>query len=630
MNTLLYGVREWFDKVTTLVPQCGQTNYKDAGRLDANDKSYGANHEVFALQPLEVTDASDHARRATSKAVRLLKDGEIDAGIRELHDAKQLAPKSAVAYCNLGCAYERSGQDGSALKMYREALRLSPQDPTGVLAVAILEHRSGQSEDAQRLLVNFLKEVDPAHIQALQQLAYLHQCRGNFSQAAGCFHRLIAIDHTNTEWPTMLQQCLEQVPLKDEHGNSVGQGYGQCGRQARAFSFSEPVAHGAIIDGVKEAESGRGGRGRLPEACRLREQGQVEAALRVYQSILQSDSRNAEALKGVVFCQSDLGDIAAAIEAAETLLPAIADEPEANLYMAELLLRQSAPRAEDAERLLKRVAAQGATGDMRFRMLCAQAEAALAKEESAQALSKGNEAVRLDSGSPAALLVIGKVRINIAEYESALRALSAVLEVCGSTDGRSVAQQRRLQALVHAHQARANERLRRYDTALQQVRCAIDLDDSVELGVAHVVKGMALHGTGRIKEAEMEFCNLLHRDPRNPEARLQLGYLQYTAGDPRAIKNLQDVMSMTGCAPSILGAARVYCAMAMDSTAGTADKVDRLLKEGLQQHKNLRHVWRELEDGVLDPQQAVQRFRSICDLDLNSSQARHLLQLLGR
>ena len=34
-------------------------------------------------------------------------------------------------------------------------------------------------------------------------------------QAAGCFHRLIAVDPTNDEWPAQLQVCLDQLEIKE-------------------------------------------------------------------------------------------------------------------------------------------------------------------------------------------------------------------------------------------------------------------------------------------------------------------------------------------------------------------------------------------------------------------------------
>merc|ERR1719424_953256 len=61
------------------------------------------------------------------------------------------------------------------------------------------------------------------------------------------------------------------------------------------------------------------------------------------------------------------------------------------------------------------------------------------------------------------------------------------------------------------------------------------------------------------------------------------------------------------------------------------NRSERVVREGLELHKNCQHVWHEVEQGLADqPLEAVQRLRGICDLDLSSLQARSLLGLLAR
>ena len=47
--------------------------------------------------------------------------------------------------------------------------------------------------------------VDEREVGALRLLGRLHQQRCHWSQAAGCFHRLIAVDPSNEDWPGQLQ-----------------------------------------------------------------------------------------------------------------------------------------------------------------------------------------------------------------------------------------------------------------------------------------------------------------------------------------------------------------------------------------------------------------------------------------
>jgi len=87
-------------------------------------------------------------------------------------------------------------------------------------------------------------------------------------------------------------------------------------------------------------------------------------------------------------------------------------------------------------------------------------------------------------------------------------------------------------------------------------------------------------------------------------------------------------------AGSTLGASKVYLALALDLLADNANgtcRPERVLKEALALHRNLQHLWKEVESGATEhPAQAVQLMRSICDLDLTTFQARALLHLLAR
>eukprot|EP00438_Fugacium_kawagutii_P028057 Skav235475 [mRNA] locus=scaffold1269:227861:237789:+ [translate_table: standard] len=88
---------------------------------------------------------------------------------------------------------------------------------------------------------------DSECVGALRLLGRLHQRQCHWSQAAGCFHRLIAVDPSNDEWPAQLQVCLDQLELKD----GVGQG--------RAFSFdtTEALAASHCARGSSATASGQ-------------------------------------------------------------------------------------------------------------------------------------------------------------------------------------------------------------------------------------------------------------------------------------------------------------------------------------------------------------------------------------
>jgi tetratricopeptide (TPR) repeat protein/tRNA A-37 threonylcarbamoyl transferase component Bud32 len=491
-----------------------------------------------------------------------------------------------------------SGNDESAITWYREAQCMAPRNETAVLALAWLEQKRGMADEAQWLLVNFLQEVDKNHTGALRQLARIHEQDRDWPQAANVYNRLVAANPDNAEWRKSLQDCLDQMPLSGGGGNLTNSG----------------------------GYSGGGITGQLQEASRLRDNGSTDAALNMFKTVLRGDPRNVEALLGAADCHADLGDNSAALENAKTILSSKPDHSEGNLRVAELLLA-SGNSAEQAEPYLRRAANDPRAGQgVQLRVLCATAEVSLAREDYVQALKSAAEAVRIDASAPRALILLGTVRICVAEYPAALRTLTAAMEACESKNAPG---SRRTRAQIHALLAQGHERQREYAQALQQAQKALDLEP--QLSKAHVYRAMSLNATGRGAEAESELGAVLQRSPQNAMARLQLGYMQLTRDDPKAVATLEAVVTGSTANKSMLGAAKIYLSLALENlNMSRNSRAERVVKEGLALHRNLQHVWKEVEEGLADqPLEAVQRLRGICDLDLTSLQARTLLGLLA-
>jgi len=327
-------------------------------------------------------------------------------------------------------------------------------------------------------------------------------------------------------------------------------------------------------------------------------------------------------------CLSELGESGSALEPVKQLLSQKQENTEANLLLAELLLK-SGHSADEAEPYVKRASSDSrASQAVQMRVLCAMAEISLAREDYVQALKSAAEAVRIDASAPRALILLGTVRVCVAEYPAALRTLSAAVEASSSKNSAGA---RCLQAQAHALMGQAYERQRDYGQALQSTATSLDLEPN--MNKAKVVRAMALAGTGRGAEAETELGSILQRSPQNAAARLALGYMQLSREDPKAVATFEAVITGSSASRSTLGAAKVYLALALESLnmSRASARSDRVLKEGLQLHRNLQHVWNEVEQGLGDqPLEAVQRLRGICDLDLTSMQARLLLTLLAR
>merc|ERR1719487_326416 len=142
---------------------------------------------------------------------------------------------------------------------------------------------------------------------------------------------------------------------------------------------------------------------------------------------------------------------------------------------------------------------------------------------------------------------------------------------------------------------------------------------------------MALQQSGRGAEAEAELQQVLQREPQHAAARLQLGYMKLSEGDMQAATASLEtfVSSSAGVSRSMLGAGKVYLALAL--VGGQQQRAQKVLREGLTLHRNLQHVWAEIESSLgSQPTAAVQRLRGICDLDLTSQQARQVLGMLAQ
>merc|ERR1719247_2530575 len=104
---------------------------------------------------------------------------------------------------------------------------------------------------------------------------------------------------------------------------------------------------------------------------------------------------------------------------------------------------------------------------------------------------------------------------------------------------------------------------------------------------------MALQQSGRAAEAEAELQQVLQHEPHHANARLQLGYMQLTKGDAQAVSSLEAAVSISGAPRTVLSAGKIYLALALGSTA--QQRAEQVLKEGLSLHRNLLHVWSEIE-----------------------------------
>lgn len=159
-----------------------------------------------------------------------LLDGEIDRAERALHQLLATDPDHAEAHLLLAEVFlrqigrsQRAGHIDRAIDQYREAIRLQPDNPDGVLKLGNLYRNVGRTEEAIRLLEDFrgrnpnsppvnlllanillqVRDFDaaerlllhnlsiqPLHLESVELLAGLYETRERYGEAIALYDRI--------------------------------------------------------------------------------------------------------------------------------------------------------------------------------------------------------------------------------------------------------------------------------------------------------------------------------------------------------------------------------------------------------------------------------------------------------
>ncbi|CAN5404087.1 hypothetical protein BH10CYA1_BH10CYA1_00800 [soil metagenome] len=106
----------------------------------------------------EIRDDHPEVKELFSQAVHLLKINHAYQARDLLEKAVALAPKSAGIHCNLGLAYQNSGNMPKALDQFKVALELNPHMPEATLNLAGCYQSIGANVDAIRWYTTYLSE----------------------------------------------------------------------------------------------------------------------------------------------------------------------------------------------------------------------------------------------------------------------------------------------------------------------------------------------------------------------------------------------------------------------------------------------------------------------------------------
>jgi cytochrome c-type biogenesis protein CcmH/NrfG len=104
-----------------------------------------------------------------------MKNGDVDQSAAQAKEAVRLDPKSASAHVTLGSALMVQGYVVPAMNAYKEALKLTPNDPNVHWLLSKSMEKSGDSDGAIAELNSFVQLCPPNDPRAQQAREHLEQ-----------------------------------------------------------------------------------------------------------------------------------------------------------------------------------------------------------------------------------------------------------------------------------------------------------------------------------------------------------------------------------------------------------------------------------------------------------------------
>jgi tetratricopeptide (TPR) repeat protein len=128
---------------------------------------------------------------AAQEGAELLREGEVDAAIRELTQVIARDGSNEYAYYFLGAAHFEKGAFDKALKSYLEALRIAPGYLGAMIGAGHALRMLGRHQEAIRMARQVLARA-PDDGDALHLLGLAHYARGERAAATEAFERYLA------------------------------------------------------------------------------------------------------------------------------------------------------------------------------------------------------------------------------------------------------------------------------------------------------------------------------------------------------------------------------------------------------------------------------------------------------
>jgi tetratricopeptide (TPR) repeat protein len=334
-------------------------------------------------------------------------------------------PQKAIAQA---LQHHRLGQLQTAERIYREVLRVYPNNPDALHLLGLLAHQVGQQETALDLVCRAVAinpraaiynsnlgmiyrsfrridqaaacfrravELNPNFVDALEGLGLCLQEQGNLAEARGCYHGVLKLQPdsaaTHNNLGTICAASGDQV------------GAEACYRRAIAFMPQLAEAHYNLGDA-------------------LRRQGRAEEAMSCYRRAVELAPSYAQALNSLGAMLNERGNLPEAIACFHRALQALPDFPEAH-HNLSLALRE---QGRDAEALAHSQLALAIRPEFaeahnsRGMILQEQGNLEQAAESYRRALELNPGLVHAQNNLGHVLVALGRVEEGISQFRQAI------------------------------------------------------------------------------------------------------------------------------------------------------------------------------------------------------------------
>ena len=275
------------------------------------------------LIPEKVDDSATSGNAHYNVGVNLMSTGDGDGARREFESALKIDPTHRDAMLNLGELSKEENNYILAIDVYKNALRVLPNDPLILNNLVVCYRLTRQYQEAEAVGYRLLAHA-PENVEAYKNMALVYLDQGTYEMA-----ETFAIHAIN-----LLQRQRQNDPsIPEDAGsyNNLGLVYFKSGRPHDALQqFSKaleikPDHLGALIN-----------IGAL--AHQYRDYARAQA---VYEKVLKVDPNNHVASRGLAYAVFGSGNTQRTIELMNGLLARNPDEIKAYYILGVILIRSS-------------------------------------------------------------------------------------------------------------------------------------------------------------------------------------------------------------------------------------------------------------------------------------------------